>query len=200
MKYYTLGAILFAVGTTFMVTDFQEESSNSFIANPSSRSNDAENALKVQQAQLRRVNDEDLSESPSIRPVPENIHISSYFGMREHPVFKVRKMHWGIDFPAPMGTPILATAGGIIVETTTDPDSSSYGKHIVIAHDNVYKSLYAHLSKVDVKVGDEVAAGDTIGLSGNTGVSTNPHLHYEVYKRGKQVNPYKFLKKQRKKK
>ena len=102
-------------------------------------------------------------------------------------------MHWGIDFPIPTGTPVRASAGGVVEKIVWGARQSSYGKHVRIGHDEVYSTLYAHLSRIMVEEGQYVEKGDTIGLSGNTGISTNPHLHFEVFKDGKRVNPIKFL-------
>ena len=132
---------------------------------------------------------------PDLKPVPSNTRVSSYFGLRLHPVFKMKRMHWGIDFPIPTGTPVRASAAGVIEKIVWGAKQSSYGKHIRIGHDEVYSTLYAHLSKISVNEGQYVEKGDTIGLSGNTGISTNPHLHFEVFKDGKRVNPIKFLQK-----
>ena len=132
---------------------------------------------------------------PDLMPVSEDVRVSSYFGMRIHPVYKKKQMHWGIDFPLPIGTPIRAAADGIVQKTLQEGKKSSYGKHIQIGHDHVYSSLYAHLSKVYVTEGQMIQRGDTIGLSGNTGVTTGPHLHFEVFKNGIHVNPLAFWQK-----
>ncbi len=102
-------------------------------------------------------------------------------------------MHQGVDFAAPAGTPVLATAGGIIGRTTMTADSSGYGIHTAIKHDDNFETRYAHLSKLAVMVGQVVERGDTIGYSGNTGLSTNPHLHYEVLKNGLHLDPEDFF-------
>ena len=88
---------------------------------------------------------------------------------------------------------MVATADGIVHRAMADEDSSSYGRNIIIAHDGVYKTLYAHLSQVNVKRGMSVKKGDIIGYSGNTGYSTNPHLHYEVIRNGNHVDPRDYL-------
>jgi len=149
--------------------------------------------LKGQQAHLRTIDPRDIDIIPTLRPVPAGIPLSSAFGMRRHPILGVDKMHLGIDFPAPAGTPVLATATGRAKIVYTLGDSSSYGNHIILSHDEVFESLYAHLSEVNVLPGQIVEEGDTIGFVGNTGRSTNDHLHYEVIKNGSRVDPKDFL-------
>jgi len=127
---------------------------------------------------------------PDISPLNENFKISAGFGLRTHPVFKTKKFHRGIDFIAPIGTPILATANGIIFETKKQ--DTGYGYHILIKHDEQYKTLYAHLNEILVSEGQKVQKGELIGTVGTTGNSSGPHLHYEVIKEGKRVNPIAY--------
>ena len=135
---------------------------------------------------------ERLEELPAIRPA--NGPIVSGYGMRQHPILKVRKMHAGVDFLVRPGTPVMATGDGVVREATSGP---TYGNHIEIRHpDAGYVTRYAHLSEIsdDVRPGIEVERGDTIGYSGNTGRSTGPHLHYEVHKQaGKALDPMQFF-------
>ncbi len=128
---------------------------------------------------------------PSKKPLNEEAKVTSNFGMRFHPVHKEKKMHLGVDFKAPIGTKVYATADGIIKKIKKH--KSGYGNHIFIQHDETYQSLYAHLSVIKVEVGQEVKKGDLIGLVGNTGASLAPHLHYEVIKDGKKVNPAEYF-------
>ena len=128
---------------------------------------------------------------PTISPLKGDAKITSGFGMRMHPIQKVEKQHKGIDFKAPIGTPVYATSDGKVVKVETD--KKGYGQHIVIRHDEQYKTLYAQLSRMDVKVGDTVKRGDIIGAVGSSGMSTAPHLHYEVIKDGKHVDPTEYL-------
>jgi murein DD-endopeptidase MepM/ murein hydrolase activator NlpD len=100
-------------------------------------------------------------------------------------------LHKGIDFKVEMGTEILATGGGTVEKVLTH--KSGYGKHIVIKHDENYQTMYAHLSDFKVKKGDKVEKGQVVGYSGNTGKSITPHLHYEVLKDGKAVDPATFF-------
>jgi murein DD-endopeptidase MepM/ murein hydrolase activator NlpD len=107
-----------------------------------------------------------------------------------HPIYKVRKMHWGMDFSAPTGTEIFATGDGTV--TKVNKGRRGYGKHVIIDHGYGYQTLYAHMSEIDVRRGQKVKRGDVIGLVGNTGISSAPHLHYEVIKDGKKINPANF--------
>lgn len=133
-----------------------------------------------------------LSHMPAIQPISNKTleRTSSGFGMRIHPIYKIRKMHEGMDFVAPVGTPIYATADGIV-----SIGSESYfgnGKYVKINHSYGYETSYSHLSQIMVKKGQPVKRGDIIGLLGNTGLSTGPHLHYEVIQNNKPVNPINY--------
>jgi murein DD-endopeptidase MepM/ murein hydrolase activator NlpD len=140
-------------------------------------------------AQERRAR---LQQLPAIRPAEGRI--VSNFGMRQHPILKVRKMHEGIDFLLRTGTPVMATAEGTVKSAKQSP---SYGKVIEVKHpESEYMTRYAHLSKIpdDIYRGADVQRGDTIAYSGNSGLSTGPHLHYEVHALGGEVlNPMHFL-------
>jgi len=133
-----------------------------------------------------------LSSIPAIMPVASKdlTRVASGYGMRFHPVFKVRKMHTGMDFTAPTGTEIYATGDGKVVKVVSE--RRGYGKHVVIDHGYGYRTRYAHMSKFNVRVGQKIKRGDVIGYVGNTGTSTGPHLHYEVEKNGKKINPANF--------
>jgi len=130
---------------------------------------------------------------PAIQPVSnkELIALASGFGMRTHPVYKVRKMHTGIDFAATIGTPIYATADGRI--ENVEVKFSGYGKMVEIDHGFGYKTRYAHMHEFAVRQGQSVKRGDLIGYVGNTGLSTAPHLHYEVFINGQQVDPVHYF-------
>jgi murein DD-endopeptidase MepM/ murein hydrolase activator NlpD len=134
-----------------------------------------------------------LQDPPSINPLAGDFEISSAFGMRHHPIQKKEKMHKGVDFKAPEGTPVVATADGVVVKTKFTEAGFGYGKHIVIQHDDHYQTLYAQLSEMDVKEGDVVKKGQVIGKVGSSGQSTAPHLHYEVLKDGTPQNPENYL-------
>ena len=133
-----------------------------------------------------------LSAIPSIQPIKnENLtRMASGFGWRTDPFTKSRARHKGMDFTAPRGTAIYATSDGVVIRA--DNRSSGYGKHIRINHGYGYVTLYAHLSKYNVRKGQKVKRGDIIGFVGNTGRSQAPHLHYEVIKDGIAINPINF--------
>ncbi len=134
-----------------------------------------------------------LAHTPAIQPVSNKQldRISSGFGYRIHPVYKVPKMHEGMDFTAPRGTDVYATADGVIEEANVS--ARGYGNEIVINHGYGYKTRYAHLTSFKVRRGQQVKRGELIGYVGNTGLSTAPHLHYEVEKDGLKVNPINFF-------
>ena len=133
-----------------------------------------------------------LAAIPAIQPVKNEQlkRMASGFGYRSDPFTKARKMHQGMDFTSPTGTPIFATGDGIVKRA--DNTASGYGNHIVIQHGYGYETLYGHLSKYKCKAGQRVKRGDIIGYVGSTGRSEAPHLHYEVHKDGKPVNPINF--------
>lgn len=133
-----------------------------------------------------------LEAIPAIQPIRNKDlkRMASGFGWRSDPFTKVRKMHWGMDFTSPRGTPIYASGNGTV--TRADASSTGYGKHIRINHGYGYLTLYAHLSKYNVTSGQKVKRGDLIGFVGSTGRSEAPHLHYEVWKDGDRINPINF--------
>jgi len=135
-----------------------------------------------------------LNALPAIRPVKmtDGVRFSSGFGYRLHPIFKVRRMHTGVDFTARRGTPVYATADGVIVSNDLY-GGRGFGTHLTISHDFGYHTLYAHLNEAVKQRGDRVKRGDLIGYIGNTGRSTAPHLHYEVIRNGQRVNPIDYF-------
>lgn len=139
-----------------------------------------------------------LASLPAIQPVTNKDlkRLSSGWGYRTHPIYKVRKMHYGQDFSAPTGTPIYATGDGKVVEVKGSRRSRvGLGMNIKIDHGFGFQTVYGHMSEFAVKRGKKVKRGQIIGYVGNTGGSTAPHLHYEVIKNGKRVNPaYYFFK------
>ena len=130
-----------------------------------------------------------LSCLPSIQPVSNKDlkRMVSGFGQRIHPIYKTMTHHAGMDFTASIGTPIYATADGIVEKSTYD--RGGYGKHVIINHGYGYKTLYAHMNEIKSKRGTNVKRGDIIGYVGNTGLSIGPHLHYEVHHNGTKENP-----------
>ncbi len=133
-----------------------------------------------------------LKAIPTIKPVKNEdlTRMASGYGYRSDPFTKARKFHRGMDFTAPQGTPVYATGNGVVKRA--DRRSSGYGRHVRINHGFGYTSLYAHLYKYVVKRGQKVKRGDLIGFVGSTGRSQAPHLHYEIIKDGKRVNPLNF--------
>lgn len=116
--------------------------------------------------------------------------ITSPFGYRIHPVHKTRRMHYGIDISATMGTDVFAAADGTVTTVVTNPSVNACGIYVKITHDNNYASTYCHLSKALVKQGERVSAGCRIGQVGSTGVSTGPHLHYAITPDAARGNKY----------
>ena len=133
-----------------------------------------------------------LAAIPAIQPISNKdlTRMASGYGYRIHPIFKTHKFHSGIDFTAPKGTPIYATGNGTV---TTAENGNGYGNHIVINHGYSYSSLYAHMSKIVCKPGKKVKRGELIGYVGSTGTSTAPHVHYEVIKGERKVNPINYF-------
>ncbi|MEE1103314.1 MAG: M23 family metallopeptidase, partial [Alistipes sp.] len=115
------------------------------------------------------------------------------FGYRNHPVYKRWKFHSGVDMPGRIGDPIYATGDGTVDEVIITRIRYGYGTQVVIDHGFGYKTRYAHLNKVHVKEGDKISRGQLIADMGNTGVSTSPHLHYEVIYNRSHVNPINYF-------
>jgi murein DD-endopeptidase MepM/ murein hydrolase activator NlpD len=135
-----------------------------------------------------------LASIPSIKPVREDklqksMNVLSGFGYRIHPVYKVKKFHEGVDFPARVGTAIQSTGDGVVAEAGWH---SGYGQCVRISHGYGYETWYAHMNKFNVRVGEKVKKGQKIGEVGDTGLSTAPHLHYEVHHKGVPINPINF--------
>jgi len=126
---------------------------------------------------------------PSRVPL-KGVRLTSGFGMRTHPVTGLRRGHKGIDLAAPTGTPIYATADGLISRASW---FSTYGLYVAIEHGGELQTRYAHMSRLNVAKGQRVKKGEIIGFVGSTGRSTGPHLHYEVRVRGKAVNPLPYM-------
>lgn len=134
-----------------------------------------------------------LSHTPAIQPVSNKDlnRIASGFGYRIDPVYKTVKMHAGLDFAAPQGTPIYATADGVV--SVAGNKGNGYGNHVIINHGYGYQTLYGHMVKVKSNSGQKVSRGEVIGWVGSTGKSTGPHCHYEVHKNGNKIDPVYFF-------
>lgn len=134
-----------------------------------------------------------LAHTPAIQPVSNKDlnRIASGFGYRIDPVYKTTKFHAGLDFSAPQGTPIYATAEGTV--TTAGNTGNGYGNHVIISHGYGYETLFGHMVRVKVRNGEAVKRGQVIGWVGSTGKSTGPHCHYEVHKYGEKIDPIYFF-------
>tara|TARA_R110002050_G_scaffold87066_3_gene184633 strand:- start:22818 stop:23300 length:483 start_codon:yes stop_codon:yes gene_type:complete len=133
------------------------------------------------------------TETPNISPIQKKnlTRAGSGYGMRMHPIYKIKKLHTGMDFIANSGTNVLATADGKVV--LVEKSITGRGNNITIKHANNIKTSYCHLNEIKVTIGQQVSQKDIIGTVGNTGASTGFHLHYEVEQDGAKVNPAKFI-------
>jgi murein DD-endopeptidase MepM/ murein hydrolase activator NlpD len=155
-----------------------------------------ERRINIQKLSLEEIkqfyneNQQMMMHIPAIRPI--NSVVISDFGMRLHPVYRFRRMHEGIDFRARIGTPVYATGDGRVSMSSR---YSTYGLTVKIDHGYGYESLYAHLSAFapGMRPGRRVTRGELIGYTGNTGIVEGPHLHYEIHKDGRPVNPLNYM-------
>ena len=142
---------------------------------------------------MARNKEQMMASLPAIVPIKGGTaRIGSGYGYRIHPIYKTMRMHWGIDFTAPRGTPVFAAADGVVVS----PDAASisgYGIVVLLNHGFGYGTQYSQLSRTAVKPGQKVKRGQVIGYVGSTGLAVAPHLHYEVIKNGKKINPINFF-------
>ncbi|NUM32548.1 MAG: M23 family metallopeptidase [Bacteroidetes bacterium] len=143
-------------------------------------------------SKLAKEKNEMLVSIPAIQPVANKDlkRVASGFGYRIDPIYRTGKFHEGMDFTSPVGTDVIATGNGVV--ESIEMKQWGYGNNIVINHGYGYKTRYAHLSKFKVKRGQKIKRGQLIALVGNTGKSTGPHLHYEVLKNNKPVNPANY--------
>ncbi len=157
------------------------------------------NRIKAQNKSFAEINnllknkEELLASTPAIQPVSnKNLdRIASGYGYRIDPIYKTVKLHAGLDFTASTGTPIYATAKGTV--KVSGYSVSGYGNHVVINHGYGYETLYGHMVRMKVRVGQKVKRGEVIGYVGNSGKSTGPHCHYEVHKNGQKLDPIYFF-------
>jgi murein DD-endopeptidase MepM/ murein hydrolase activator NlpD len=174
-------------------------SQDQLVVSASAALNRLHNRIKFQQGSFEKITElidkkEDLLAAiPAIQPVSNKQleRVASGFGYRIDPVYKIPKMHAGLDFTASTGTPIYATADGTVKESNFN--TGGYGNHVVINHGFGYETLYAHMVRIKAKRGQKVKRGEVIGWVGNTGKSTGPHLHYEVHKNGNPLDPVYFF-------
>jgi murein DD-endopeptidase MepM/ murein hydrolase activator NlpD len=143
-------------------------------------------------AKLVKGKEQLLASIPAIQPISnKNLkRQASGFGWRTHPIYKTQEFHPGMDFSAPQGTEIYATGDGVVERA--DAKAQGYGNHVVIDHGYGYKTLYGHMMKFNVRRGQKVKRGQLIGYVGSTGLSTGPHVHYEVIKGDKKINPVNY--------
>ena len=143
------------------------------------------------QAKIDRVG-EGKNHIPAIQPVinQQLTLLTASYGMRIHPFYRTLQSHQGVDYTVPEGSRVFATADGRVKEIA---ERSTAGRTIVIDHGNGYETSYSHLMAINVQKGEEVRRGDIIGLSGNTGLSLAPHLHYEVRHNGMRVDPIHYF-------
>ncbi len=161
--------------------------------------NELRNRIAIQNKSYGEINEriknkeKILAATPAIQPVSNKDleRIASGFGYRIDPIYKTIKLHAGLDFTSPTGTPIYATADGVIEESGFS--DGGYGNHIIINHGYGYKTLYGHMSRIKARRGQKVTRGEVIGWVGSTGKSTGPHLHYEVHKNGQKIDPVYFF-------
>jgi len=174
------------------------ESASELLTDNAAKIDRLERLLMLQSSSYRELtelaeeHEEQLRQMPAIQPV--NGRITSGYGIRFHPVLKVRRMHPGLDFHAPVGTPIYATGDGVIKEARA---GGGLGRYVKVLHETAgYLTVFAHMSEIvpGLRAGQSVQRGDLLGYSGNTGLSEAPHLHYEVRDLdGNQLNPLHFL-------
>jgi murein DD-endopeptidase MepM/ murein hydrolase activator NlpD len=151
--------------------------------------------LKTQDYTYQEKEEEAIEENVSLNipygnPLAVPISVSSSFGYRTHPIYRTKFFHKGIDLDCNTGTKIFATANGVVELARW---GRGYGYYVIINHGNGYKTLYAHLSRIKVQVGKQIKADYLIGYAGNTGLSTGPHLHYEIIKNGKAIDPANYI-------
>lgn len=168
------------------------------VINTAEKINQLDSHLKVQMNSFTSVLNEMFSNKnrlvhlPAIQPISnEDLRrTGSGFGMRYHPILSIVRMHEGIDFHAPVGTDVFATADGVVKDVRT---SQTFGKVIVIDHGYGLETFYAHLNDYNVRKGEKVKRGNLIGFVGNTGLSRGPHLHYEVHIFNREVDPVNYF-------
>jgi hypothetical protein len=161
--------------------------------------NNLERRMSFQEKSYVQINDfiknkeQLLASTPAIQPVSNSDlkRVASGFGYRIDPIYKTPRFHAGLDFTAPQGTPIYATANG--VAKIAGNAGNGYGNYVVINHGYGYETLYGHMYRVKVKAGERLRRGDVIGYVGSTGKSTGPHCHYEVHKNGQRIDPVYFF-------
>jgi murein DD-endopeptidase MepM/ murein hydrolase activator NlpD len=172
---------------------------NQLVASIQATLNNLKSRIAAQKRSYEEVNElvknkeQLLSHTPAIQPVSNKdlSRIASGYGSRIDPVYKTVKFHYGLDFAAPQGTPIYATADGRV--SLAGNTGNGYGNYVIINHGYGYETLYGHMVRVKARNGQAVKRGEVIGWVGSTGKSTGPHLHYEVHKYGSKIDPIYFF-------
>lgn len=172
---------------------------NALVKSINNSLNNLSSRIRIQRASYKEVNEllktkeNILAHTPAIQPLANKDleRIASGYGYRIDPIYKTTKMHAGLDFTAPSGTPIYATADGTV--QLAGNVGNGFGTHVVINHGYGYETLYGHMSRVKARPGQRVKRGEVIGYVGSTGKSTGPHCHYEVHLRGNKVDPVYYF-------
>jgi len=183
------------IGGVNRYTEFEGFSNSELVVETAARLDKIRKKIYVQSESFDELiayaseKEEMLSSIPAIQPLSNKDlkRTASGFGYRIHPIYKISKFHSGMDFTAPTGTEVYATGNGVI--ETVKSARRELGNHIIIDHGFGYETVYGHLDGFSVRVGQKVKRGDVIGFVGSTGLSTAPHLHYEVLVNGRQVDP-----------
>ncbi|MET0392435.1 MAG: M23 family metallopeptidase [Chitinophagaceae bacterium] len=181
------------VATVESLTDSELFSSLTSSLNNLSNRIQVQNSSYTEVDELLKDKEKLLAHTPAIQPVSNKdlTRIASGFGYRIDPIYKTTKMHAGIDFTAPQGTPIYATADGTV--TTAGNTGNGFGNHVIIRHGYGYETLYGHMVRVKARNGQQVKRGEVIGWVGSSGKSTGPHCHYEVHKGETKLDPVYFF-------
>lgn len=187
------------IGGTDRYSKLKGFKNSALIINTAKRTDELSNKLYVQSKsfddvfEMARNKEKMMACIPAIQPISDKYkrRISAFYGYRIHPIYKTKIFHEGIDFSAPTGTDIYAAGDGVVVQNTRS--NYGYGNILKIDHGYGYMTVYAHLHKNLVRKGQKVKRGQIIGTVGSTGLSTGPHLHYEVRKNDRRVNPIYFF-------
>ncbi|MDA3819243.1 MAG: M23 family metallopeptidase [Candidatus Delongbacteria bacterium] len=185
-------------GGTDRHTDLKGHQHSDLVITTAQRIDKLSKQLRVQKHSFNEISEVLQSESERVQnlPIIQPVHnkdltrIGSYYGMRLHPILGIYKMHEGIDLTAPTSTPVFASGGGTVVKVEHSRSRRGYGNLVIIDHGyDGLSTRYAHLNSINVKRGQKIDRGDKIGTVGNTGLSTAPHLHYEIRRNGETINP-----------
>ncbi len=186
------------VGGINRYRDLASYASSDLVIDTRKRLDELSRQLVVQSKSLDEVaalvlrKQEMLASIPAIQPIPNEdlTQTAGGFGWRIHPIHKIQKFHAGMDFTCKQGTPIHSTGDGRVV--FAEYGTNGYGMHVIVDHGFGYQTLYAHMSKLEVRNGQRVKRGEVLGLVGNTGLSVGPHLHYEVHRNSEAVDPANY--------